>query len=62
MKKQISQKEFEDIVTVVRDIEHILQSIVSTMGKMNRDGKIEDYNFSFLHKDIELIFRSNKAK
>lgn len=61
MKKKVTQKEFEDVVVYkYKDIEFILQQLVSTIRKMNRDGKLEDYRFTFLHKDIELIFRTKK--
>lgn len=50
--------EFKEIMsTPIKDIEFVIQNIISTMRKMNRDGKIEDWNFTFLHKDIEMVFK-----
>lgn len=55
--KKVTQKDFEEIVIDRnRDIQFILHNLVSVIRKMNRDGKIEDYQFEFLHRDIDLIF------
>ena len=60
---KISQKEFESVVIGhTNDITYLLHSITSLIRRMNRDGKIEDYEFFMLHQTIDMIFKVSSKK
>lgn len=56
-----TQKEFEAVVVGGEsDTEYMLHRITSLLRKMNRDGKVEDWEFANLHSTIEMVYRKTK--
>jgi predicted membrane chloride channel (bestrophin family) len=57
-KKKIDQKEFESVVMGhTNDVTYLLHTMLSLMRRMNRDEKLDDYEFATLHNTIDLVFK-----
>jgi len=55
---KIDRKQFESVVIGhTNDITYLLHTVLSLMRRMNRDGKLEDYEFAMLHNTIDLCFK-----